>query len=356
VVMLEEFGAPNDVTVAARRILEAMARPYVASGQEFVVTASMGISAFPEDGEDAQALLKAADIAMYRAKESGKNNFQYYSPQMNVHTFERLSLESNLRRALERGEFLLHYQPQFDVGSGALVGAEALIRWRHPDLGLVPPAQFIPLAEETGLIVPIGSWVLRTACAQGRAWQRQGLPPVRVAVNISSRQFTHEGLLAQVMSVLEDTGLDPDLVELEITESMLMHDLEQTVRMLNELKALGIHLAIDDFGTGHSSLAYLKRFPVGTLKIDRSFVQDLPGDADGVAITLAIVSLAHNLRLKVTAEGVETEEQLAFLRHHGCDEIQGYLTGRPVAAEDFARLLATSREQPAPRPQRLTAG
>jgi diguanylate cyclase (GGDEF)-like protein/PAS domain S-box-containing protein len=342
VATLEEFDSANDVALIARRVLEMLAVPYMVDGRELVITASVGISAYPEDGLDAQTLLKAADIAMYRAKEAGKNNFQYYSPQMNVHSFERLTMEANLRRALERGEFLLHYQPKVDLRTGALAGAEALIRWQHPDMGLVSPMQFIPLAEETGLIVPIGSWVLRTACAQARAWQAQGLQKMRMAVNISSRQFSQAGLLDEVIGVLDQTGLDADLLELEITESMLMDDPDQTAALLNELKAIGIHLAIDDFGTGYSSLTYLKRFPVSTLKIDRSFVKDVPYDADDVAITLAIVGLAHNLRIRVTAEGVETEAQRAFLRRHGCDEIQGYLVGRPLPVSEFEKLVGGS--------------
>jgi diguanylate cyclase (GGDEF)-like protein/PAS domain S-box-containing protein len=341
VAMLEEVDSANDVAVVARRVLEALATPYLSDDREFVITASVGISAYPDDGHDAQSLLKAADIAMYRAKEAGKNNFQYYSPQMNVHSFERLTMEANLRRALERGEFLLHYQPKIDLRTGALSGAEALIRWQHPDMGLVSPMQFIPLAEETGLIVPIGAWVLRTACAQARTWQELGFQSLRMAVNISSRQFKQAGMLDEVVDVLDQTGLDPDLLELEITESMLMDDdPKKTEALLNELKAIGIHLAIDDFGTGYSSLAYLKRFPVSTLKIDRSFVKDVPLDADDVAITLAIVGLAHNLRIRVTAEGVETEAQRAFLRRHGCDEIQGYLVGRPLPVEEFEKLLS----------------
>ena len=342
VATLEEFDSANDVALIARRVLETLAIAYLVDDRELVITASVGISAYPDDGHDAQSLLKAADIAMYRAKEAGKNNFQYYSPQMNVHSFERLTMETNLRRALERGEFLLHYQPKIDLHTGTLAGAEALIRWQHPDMGLVSPMQFIPLAEETGLIVPIGSWVLRTACAQARAWQEQGLQKMRMAVNISSRQFSQVGLLDEVVGVLDQSGLDADLLELEITESMLMDDPEQTVALLNELKAIGIHLAIDDFGTGYSSLAYLKRFPVSSLKIDRSFVKDVPFDADDVAITLAIVGLAHNLRIRVTAEGVETEAQRAFLRRHGCDEIQGYLVGRPLPIEEFVKLLSVS--------------
>lgn len=337
--MLEEFDSANDVALAARRVLDSLSIPYLVNGRELVITASVGISTYPDDGQDVQALLKSADIAMYRAKESGKNNFQYYAPQMNVHTVERLTMEANLRRALEREEFLLHYQPKIDLRTGTVSGAEALIRWQHPDMGLVPPMQFIPLAEETGLIEPMGAWVLRTACAQAMAWQSQGLQRLRMAVNISGRQFAQGVLLEEVIGVLDSTGLDPDLLELEITESMLMHDPDKTVAQLNELKAIGIHLAIDDFGTGYSSLSYLKRFPVSSLKIDRSFVRDVPFDPDDVAITLAIVGLAHNLRIRVTAEGVETEAQRAFLRRHGCDEIQGYLIGRPLPAHELAPML-----------------
>jgi EAL domain-containing protein (putative c-di-GMP-specific phosphodiesterase class I) len=276
---------------------------------------------------------------MYRAKEQGKNNFQFYSAQINVHSIERLTLESSLRRALERNEFLLHYQPKLHVGSGRITGVEALVRWLQPAQGLIPPAQFIQLAEETGLIVPIGEWVLRTACAQNKAWQDQGFPPVRMAVNLSPRQFAHENLLQDVARVLEETGLDPDCLELEITESVVMHNPEQAVVLLNRLKAFGIHLSIDDFGTGYSSLNYLKRFPLNTLKIDRTFIRDLPGDADDAAITQAIIAMAHSLRLNVVAEGVETAEQLAFLRDYECDEIQGYYFSKPQPEKDIAPLL-----------------
>jgi len=333
VALLEEFGSPNDVVTVARRILDSLARPLLIGSQELVVTASVGISTFPDDGQDAAALLKAADIAMYRAKENGKNNFQYYSPQMNVHTFERLTLESNLRRALERGEFLLHFQPKVGARGQGIVGAEALIRWQHPEMGLVSPMQFIPLAEETGLIVPIGSWVLRTACAQGRAWHTSGLPKVRVAVNISSRQFRNETLVAEVQEVLERTRLEPDLLELEITESMLMHDPEQTVRMLNELTALGIHLAIDDFGTGYSSLGYLRDLPVHSLKIDKSFVAGMRNNSDDRIIVESTAQMAHALKLELVAEGVETEWDAQFLAAAGYDYAQGFRYTRALPSD-----------------------
>jgi EAL domain-containing protein (putative c-di-GMP-specific phosphodiesterase class I) len=286
-----------------------------------------------------QTLMKNADIAMYRAKEQGKNNSQFYSAQINVHSIERLTLESSLRRALERNEFLLHYQPKVDIGSGRITGVEALLRWQQPVQGLIPPAQFIQLAEETGLIVPIGEWVLKTACTQNKAWQQQGLAPVRVAVNLSPRQFAQKNLLEDIARVLKQTGLDPAYLELEITESVVMNNPEQAVILLNRLKAFGIHFAIDDFGTGYSSLNYLKRFPLNTLKIDRTFIRDLPGDSDDAAITQAILAMAHSLRLGVVAEGVETAEQMRFLLDNHCDEIQGYYFSRPQPANDIAPLL-----------------
>ena len=278
VVLLEEMPQSMHCAEVAQKILAAVARPFAFDTQEFHLTASIGISTYPADSEDVQSLLKNADVAMYRAKELGKNNFQFYSAQMNIHTLERLALESSLRRALERNEFVLHYQPKVDIRSGRIIGMEALVRWQHPTKGLIPPMQFIPLAEETGLIVPIGEWVLRTACARNKSWQEQGLPPLRIAVNLSARQFTHENLLPDVARVLNETGLDAAFLELEITESMVMHDPEHAIELLNKLKAMGISISIDDFGTGYSSLSYLKRFPIDSVKIDRSFHQ---GPADG---------------------------------------------------------------------------
>ena len=347
VVLIEELLQPVHVAAVAQRILAAVAqkilaavaKPFIVDAHEFHLTASIGISTYPEDSADMQSLLKNADIAMYRAKEQGKNNFQFYSAQMNVHTLERLALESNLRRALERNEFLLHYQPKVDIGSGSITGMEALVRWQQPGKVLIPPAQFIPLAEETGLIVPIGAWVLKTACARNKSWQEQGLPPLRVAVNLSARQFAHETLLQDVARALNESGLDPTALELEITESMVMHNPEHAVKLLNKLKAMGIQLSIDDFGTGYSSLSYLKRFPLDSVKIDRSFIKDLPGDSDDAAITRAIIAMAHSLRLKVIAEGVETEQQLSFLREHGCDEMQGYYFSKPLPETEFFQLL-----------------
>jgi EAL domain-containing protein (putative c-di-GMP-specific phosphodiesterase class I) len=276
---------------------------------------------------------------MYRAKEMGKNNYQFYSAQMNVHTLERLAMESDLRRALERNEFVLHYQPKIDLDSGAISGMEALVRWRHPVRGLVQPDQFIALAEETGLIVPIGEWVLRTACAQNKAWQQAGLPHLCVAVNLSARQFMRDSLLQDVARVLAETGLTSSLLELEITESMVMRNPAHAVALLDSLKAMGVHLSIDDFGTGYSSLSYLKRFPIDNLKIDRSFIQDLPSDGEDAAITRAIIAMAHSLRLTVIAEGVETEKQRKFLHQHGCNEMQGFLFSKPLSAEEFLALL-----------------
>jgi diguanylate cyclase (GGDEF)-like protein/PAS domain S-box-containing protein len=339
VVLLEEMPQPVYCGTVAQKILATIAKPVTVGEQNFQLTASIGISAYPADGEDAQNLLKNADVAMYRAKEQGKNNYQFYSAQMNVHSLEHLEMESDLRRALERNEFLLHYQPKVDVVSGRITGMEALVRWQHPGKGLIPPLQFIPLAEETGLIVPIGEWVLKTACARNKSWHEQGLPPLRVAVNLSARQFAHEGLLQDVENILHETGLDPTLLELEITESLVMQNPARAVKRLNELKAMGIHLSIDDFGTGYSSLSNLKHFPIETLKIDRSFIRDLPADADDSAITLAILAMAHSLKLKVIAEGVETVEQLNFLRDHLCDEVQGYYFSKPLSELEFAALV-----------------
>ena len=340
VVLMRDCNIPTDAAEEAQRLLTAIAQPMPLEGQEYHLTASIGISASPSDGENAQTMLKNADIAMYRAKEHGKNNYQFYSAQMNLHSFERLVLERFLRHALEQDEFRVFYQPKIDLVSGRLTGMEALLRWMHPGMGMISPVKFIPLAEETGLIVPIGAWVLKAACAQNKIWAEQGLARLRVAVNLSARQFAQDDLHATILNVLEETGLDPELLELEITESVTMDNPEHAAELLRKLKALGIKLAIDDFGTGYSSLSYLKRFPIDNVKIDRSFIKDIPHDGDDVAITQAVIAMAHSLGLKVIAEGVESEEHVTFLRDHRCEEAQGYLFGAPMSAEDFTDLIA----------------
>ncbi len=322
-----------------QRILDAVAEPLTVEGHEFVLTCSMGIASYPADGATAEKLIQHADIAMHRAKEMGRNTFQFYAPQMNARTLDRLTLETDLRHALERNEFEVHYQPQVSVDSGLAVGMEALIRWRHPVHGLIAPSRFIGLAEESGLIIPIGAWVLNTACQQTKAWQAAGFGDLRVAVNLSARQFAQAALIQTISDALASSGLEPQYLELELTESMIMSDVDSVTAVLRNLKSLGIHIAIDDFGTGYSSLSYLKRFPIDVLKIDQSFVADITEDADDAAIVGAIVSLAHSLRLKVIAEGVETQEQLSFLRAHGCDQMQGYLYSAAIPALAFEALL-----------------
>jgi diguanylate cyclase (GGDEF)-like protein len=349
---LEEPLAP----AAIRRIMEAIAQPIVIDGHEFVMGSSIGVAVYPSDGGDADSLIKHAGIAMYRAKEVGRNNFQFYTPAMNEHAMERLRMEGDLRNALEREEFVLHYQPQVDLGTGKVIGVEALLRWHHPELGMVPPGRFIELAEEMGLIVPMGIWVLRTACRQSVEWQRAGLAPLRVAINLSARQFYQHDLVASIRSILDETGLPPHLLELELTESMMMNDVEHAVAILNKLKAIGVHLSIDDFGTGYSSLAYLKRFPIDLLKIDQSFVHDITVDSDDAAIVLSIISLAHSLRLKVIAEGVETAAQLAYLRQHGCDYMQGYYFSRALPGHECGRLLDGGAPLPMPEAAVQAAG
>jgi EAL domain-containing protein (putative c-di-GMP-specific phosphodiesterase class I) len=310
--------------------------------QEFHLTASIGISNCPGDSDDLQGLMKNADIAMYRAKERGKNNFQFYSAQINVHTLERVALESDLRHALERDEFLLHYQPKVDIGSNRIVGMEALVRWQQPGKPLIMPAQFIPLAEETGLIVPIGEWVLHSACMQASAWRRDG-HPLTMAVNLSARQFRQKNLCDIVKQTLADSALDAGHLELEITESMIMHRAEQAIATLQQLHDIGLTLSVDDFGTGYSSLSYLKRFPVHNLKVDQSFVRDLHKNSDDAAIVRAVIALAKSLNLKTIAEGVETEQQLLFLAGLQCDEYQGYYFSKPLPADEFLRLLQVKR-------------
>ncbi|MBC8006956.1 MAG: EAL domain-containing protein, partial [Prolixibacteraceae bacterium] len=299
---------------------------------------SIGISIFPDDAEDSSELMKNADTAMYHAKEQGRNNFQFFSPEMNLRAVERHRLETELRVALEQNQFVLHYQPQSDIRGGRLVGMEALIRWQHPQRGLVPPASFIPVAEESGLIELIGRWALRTACEQIRNWQEAGLPIVKIAVNISARQFNSPKDFAdEVTRVLNSVGLDPRYLELEMTESMLLKNVDENIAVLRRLGKLGTSLAVDDFGTGYSSLAYLKQLPIDTLKIDRTFVRDIESDADDAAIIKAIIAMAHSLGLRVTAEGVETQGQLTALQKLRCDHYQGYLMSRPVPADDFSQ-------------------
>lgn len=322
-----------------QRIMDAVAQPLTIDGHEFFPTCSMGVAVYPADGDDVETLMTHADIAMYRAKESGRNNFQFYAASMNAQTMERLHMEGELRHALARDEFVLHYQPQVDLRSGRVVGMEALLRWNHPEFGMVPPNNFIHLAEETGLIVPIGDWVLRSACAQNKAWQNAGMPKLRVAVNLSARQFGQLDLVRSITGILRETGLASHYLEIELTESLVMTDVERAIGTLRELKALGVKLSIDDFGTGYSSLSYLKRFPIDVLKIDRSFVRDITLDPDAAAIVASIISLSHNLKLNVIAEGVETPEQLRYLRQHGCDEMQGFYFSKAVPAEAFERML-----------------
>ncbi len=346
ILLLTERADEKLVTVVIQRIMDVVARPLQIDEHEFFLTCSIGIAVYPADGEDPELLIQHADIAMYRAKQSGHSNFQFYTAAMNEGALERLRIEGNLRTALERGEFVLHYQPQVDLSSGRIVGMEALIRWQHPELGLVTPARFIALAEETGLIVPIGAWVLRTACAQNKAWQRAGFNDLRIAVNLSARQFAKQDLVKSIASVLEETGLDPACLEIELTESLVMTDVERAIGILRDLKELGVKLSIDDFGTGYSSLSYLKRFPIDVLKIDQSFVRDMTLDPDDAAIVTLIISLAHSLRLQVIAEGVETEEQLAYLWQHGCDQMQGYCFSRPVPAADFELMLRQGKKLP----------
>jgi diguanylate cyclase (GGDEF)-like protein len=339
VVVLPDLSDPKYVATVAQKILAVIARPFMLIGQEFRVTASIGISTYPQDGLDEQTLTKNADIAMYQAKAEGKNNFQFYSEDLNANSLERLSLESSLRHALERNEFRLCYQAKRDIARGRITGMEALLHWEHPDLGVIAPMQFIPIAEETGLIVPIGKWVLKTACAQNVAWQRSGVSPLSIAINLTERQFADEHLLEDVSAVLRATGMDPHLLEFEISESLLLHDVDATLQILTALKALGIRIAIDDFGTGYSSLTTLQRFPLDTVKIDRSFIRGLGVDVEDTDLADAVIAMGKSLSLTVVAQGVETGEQADLLRAHACDEIQGFYFSRPLPAEEFAQLL-----------------
>ena len=337
-VVLREVGSPNDTARVLAKLQEALAAPFSIAGQEIFLSASIGIALYPTDAESAESVVANAEIAMLRAREEG-GHFRYYTAKMNSAAAERLELEAALRRALERDELRLFYQPRVDLRSGRIGGVEALIRWQHPSLGMVSPVNFIPIAEETGLIIPIGQWVFETACAQSRRWRESGHANLRMAVNLSPRQFRQSDLVASVSRALERTGVAAEALELEVTESVAMDNPARSAEILRSLKALGISLAIDDFGTGHSSLGYLNRFPLDFLKVDQSFVRGIPGDADSAVIVRTVIALARNLRLETIAEGVETEAQLRFLQKEGCEEAQGYLFSRPQPAADLATVL-----------------
>lgn len=340
VIVLHEIDRPDDAMLVAEKVITALAQAVVVEGHQLHATPSIGISVFPDDGDEAYALMKHADTAMYHAKASGRNTFQFFTPKMNEEATHFFNLEHRLRGALERGEFVLHYQPLVDHQRHAVCGLEALVRWQDPDKGMILPCEFVPVAEETGLIVPIGEWVLREACRQNSAWQAQGYPPLPVSVNISPRQFRQRELVAIIRAILEETGQPPELLELEITESTLMHDANETLIKLRQIADMGVRLAVDDFGTGYSSLSYLKRFPVHKLKIDQGFVRDLGEDRDDAAIVAAIIALAHALGLKVLAEGVETDAQLAALINYGCSQFQGYLFSQALPPENAADIFS----------------
>jgi diguanylate cyclase (GGDEF)-like protein len=339
VVLLSEVNRPHAAAAIAAKILKEIAKPHSIDRHELHVTASIGVSAYPEDGTNAETLIKNADTAMYQAKENGRQGFRFFTAAMNTRAVERQSIEANLRRALERDEFTLHYQPKINLETGAIVGAEALIRWKHPVLGMVPPAQFIPIAEDCGLILPIGKWVLRQACEQARIWVDAGYPTVGIAVNVSGVELKEDDFLEDLFTTLKLTRLDPGLLELELTESVLMRRVDSTVTILRALREQGVQIAVDDFGTGYSSLSYLRVFPVDVLKIDQSFVRQIAINGSDAAIVTAVISMARNLKLKVVAEGVETREESDFLRAHQCDEAQGYYFSRPIPADRFMGLL-----------------
>ena len=354
VVVQTDLRDTTDAAIAASRIMDLISDAFVVQGHSLAVTCSIGVSVFPEHGADGVALVKNADAAMYSAKEQGGNNFQFFTRDMNVRAVERLSLENHLRGSLERRDLFLAYQPQVDIATGRVTGVEALLRWRHPELGLVSPDKFVPIAENSGLILPIGEWVLKTACGQLRQWQNEGLPPLSIAVNVSAVQFRQNSFLGAVKRVLEETGLPARYLELELTERILLSNAEITLSLLQELSAMGLKLSIDDFGTGYSSLGYLRQFPVHKLKIDRSFVQAMTDDPDGMVIVATIINMAKSLRLKVIAEGVETEEQMLLLKAQNCDEVQGYYFSKPLSASEFAKkvrssLLSGRKDWPAAR-------
>jgi EAL domain-containing protein (putative c-di-GMP-specific phosphodiesterase class I) len=343
---------PEGAAIAARRILQAVAEAHSIDQHDLHVSTSIGVSVYPGDGPDAETLIKNADTAMYQAKENGRQSFQFFKPAMNVRAVERQSIEEGLRRALERHEFTLRYQPKVNLTTGAVTGAEALIRWTHSVRGPVAPGRFIPIAEDCGLILPIGAWVLRKSCEQARAWLDAGLPATTMAVNVSAMEFRHENFLEGLFKILGETGMDPRSLELELTESVLMKHAESTVSILQTLREIGVQVSVDDFGTGYSSLSYLRKFSVDALKIDQSFVRQISAAGDDTAIVTAVIGMARSLKLRVVAEGVETLEELALLRAHQCHEAQGYLFSRPVLPQQFASLLRTGIPEPALRTSR----
>ncbi|MBZ0154800.1 MAG: EAL domain-containing protein [Alphaproteobacteria bacterium] len=339
-VLLPQITREQDVVTIIKKIMKALRAPHMIDTYEIFLSASVGASLYPDDGENAETLVQNADTALYHAKEKGASSYQFYSPAMNMRAFKRIVLENSLRQTLESGGFIVYYQPQVNISTRQVTGIEALIRWNHPELGMLTPLHFIPLAEETGLIIPIGEWVLRAACEQNRLWQEEGFPPVTVTVNLSAHQFLQPDLEKMVQRVLRETSLDSKYLDLEITESTAMQNIDMTIPRLQRLSEMGVQLSIDDFGTGYSSLSYLKKLPVQKLKIDRSFISEVTTDSDDQAIVNAVIVMAHKMRLKVIAEGVETEEQLSFLHSSKCDEMQGYLFSKPLPAEELGKRLA----------------
>ncbi len=345
VILLPELKSVDDAAVIAAKLINAISDLCMIDGNEIKITTSIGISIFPEDGCDAECLIKHADAAMYHAKKNGRDNYQFFTNEMIQLAFERMSIERKLRHALECQEFCLHYQPQVDLRSGRIIGVEALLRWNNPETGMIPPGYFIPIAEENGLIIPIGEWVLREACRQNSEWRMLGLPEITMAVNLSAVQFRQNNFGEMIKAILCEYGLDPSALELEITEGAVMHNAEVSIALLLELKAMGLKLSVDDFGTGYSSLSYLKRFPIDKLKIDQSFVRDIAVDSDDAVIVSTIINMARTLKLKVIAEGVETAEQLSFLKHQECDEMQGYYFSKPMPPEKISNLLASGHKE-----------
>jgi EAL domain-containing protein (putative c-di-GMP-specific phosphodiesterase class I) len=345
-LMLTQVRNQSDTELIAHKILRALRRPFNIEGHELHGTASIGIALFPRDGSDVQTLIKNADTALYRAKDLGRNDFQIFNPAMNARALERMELENSLHKVIERRELRVYYQAQASLHTGRVVGMEALLRWQHASGEMISPATFIPLAEEIGLIFPIGEWMMRAACRQAKDWQKNGFEPLRLGINVSAQQFQDREFMDVLSRILEESEFEPKWLNVEITESVVIHDVRETIQKLRQLHAVGITVAIDDFGVGYSSLSYLKDFPIDQLKMDRSFVQNLPHSGNDAKIARHIVDMAHSLGLSVIAEGVETSEQLQFLKEIGCDEVQGYLLSRPVPAEDFERLL----QQPLPFP------